>query len=405
MKRVLTALAAGTALVLSGCVAGNTSTPAEQGEPIVIGASIPLTGPFSGFGPLIQSGYEDAVAEVNDAGGIEIDGVLHPVTLVIQDNKSDSATAAEITRSLIVDEGAVALLGSVAPPLNVPASNIAEVEQIPLVTGLTPVRAWLGANDAGWNYAWNIFFIEDQMTQSQFITSDLTETNRKVALFTDQGEDGKIMGAMWEANAPEFGYEIVSHAEFPIGTTEFSSFINEAKAADAEIVITQMSPPDSFALWKQMKALGFVPKLAYCEKCGATSAFQKALGPVAEATLTTNYWNAGSHDDNEDAQRLLEAFGDTVGQNGDMSALVIAQSAASVLLDAIAAAGSTDPDAINAAIAATDAEYAIGPVKFTEDQYSLIESFHGQWRGDKMVPVDPKWPGAGDLVVPVTGLQ
>lgn len=407
MKRSAIAIVAASALLLAGCASpsADPSGSPEQGDPIVIGASIPLSGPLAGFGPLIQDGYEDAVKQVNDAGGILIDGTLRPVTLVVQDGKSDSTTSGDNARSLILDEGAIALLGSVSPPNTVPVSNVADVEGIPMITGLTPVRAWLAGNTDGWKYAWDVFFTEDQMTQTQFTTSDLTETNKKVALFTDNSQDGIVMGELWEANAPDLGYEIVSHADFPVGTTEFTSFINEAKAAGAEIVITQMSPPDAFALWKQMKALEFVPKLAFCEKCGATSAWQKALGPVAEGTLSTNYWDAAEHADNEDAQRLIEEFGDTVGENGDMSALVAAQSVAKVLLDAIAAAGSTDPDAINEAIGKTDADYAWGHIKFNDQHYSTIEAFHGQWQGDTMVPVDPKFEDHGELEVPVTGLQ
>lgn len=401
-KSTALAVAVIATLAIAGC--GAQTPEAGEGEPIVIGAAVPLTGPFAGFGPLIQNGYEDAVEQVNADGGIEIDGVMHPVELIIQDSESDPTTNAEIARSLILDEGAVALLGSVSPPNTVPVSNVAELERIPMITGLTPVRAWLAQNEDGWNYAWDVFFIEDQMTTTQFTTSDLVDTNKKVALFTDNGEDGVVMGALWEKNAPEYGYEIVSHAEFPIGTTDFAAFINEARDADAEIVVTQMSPPDAFALWKQMKALGFTPELAYCEKCGATSAFQKALGEVAEGTLSTNYWNPAEHADNEAAQRLIEKFAD-VGDNGDMSALVIAQSVAAVLLDAIAAAGSTDPDAINAAIGEISGEYAIGHIDFNDDNYSLIESFHGQWQGDAMVPVDPKFSNAGTFEAPVTGLQ
>lgn len=408
MKRSAIAIVAASALLLAGCSATPSADPsasAKQGDPIVIGASIPLSGPLAGFGPLIQDGYEDAVKQVNDAGGILIDGELHQVNLVVQDGKSDSTQSGDNARSLILDEGAIALLGSVSPPNTVPVSNVADVEGIPMITGLTPVRAWLAGNPDGWKYAWDVFFTEDQMTQTQFTTSDLTKTNKKVALFTDSGQDGIVMGKLWEANAPKLGYQVVSHAEFPVGTTEFTSFINDAKAAGAEIVITQMNPPDAFALWKQMKALQFVPKLAYCEKCGATSAFQKALGPVAEGTLSTNYWDASEHADNKDAQRLIKEFGAKIGENGDMSALVAAQSVAKVLLDAIAAAASTDPDAINEAIGKTDAEYAWGHIKFNDQHFSTIESFHGQWQGDKLVPVDPKFKDAGKLEVPVKGLQ
>lgn len=410
MKRTtalsMTAIAALT-LGLAGCNAGGDSGGSTGeggggggGDAIVIGTSLPLTGPLAGFGALIQTGYEDAVDQVNGDGGIEIDGQARMVELVIQDNASDATTAGDQARSLILENGAVALLGSVSPPLNIPMSNVAEVEQVPFVTSLTPTRAWRGANADGWNYAWDLFFDEFVMTDLQFQASDLVETNKKVALFTDNEEDGLTMGVLWEEKAPEFGYEIVSHAEFPVGTSDFTSFINEAKAAGAEVVIAQMLPPDAFALWKQMKALQFVPQVAFCEKCATTGAFQKELGPLAEGTMSADYYPLEA---NDEATRLTEAYGEELGQNVDLSSVIVAQTAASVLLAAIAEADSTDAAAINDAIGATDADFAAGPISFNDENVADITPISAQWQGSTMVQIYPETDAA--LQVPVTGLQ
>ncbi|QJU55638.1 ABC transporter substrate-binding protein [Herbiconiux sp. KACC 21604] len=405
MKRTMSAVSAVSvlALLLAGCSgAGGDGGGSGDGDTITIGASIPLTGSLAGFGPLIQDGYQDAVDQVNAAGGIEIDGTAHQVELVVQDNKSDSTTAGDQARSLILENGAVALLGSVSPPLNIPMSNVAEVEQVPFVTSLTPTRAWRAGNESGWTYAWDMFFDEETMTDLQFTTSDLVATNKKVALFTDNEEDGITMGALWEAKAPTFGYEIVSHSEFPVGTSDFSSFINDAKAAGAEVVIAQMTPPDAFALWKQMKALQFDPQVAFCEKCAATAAFQKELGETAEGTTSTNFYETSEH---PDAVRLTEKFGAQLGQNVDLSTLIISQSAAQVLLDAIAAAGSTDGSAINEAIGATDKEYAVGDISFSDENVADITPVSSQWQGDQMVQVNPQGANSGTLEAPVAGLK
>lgn len=65
--------AAGLALAtaLSACGSGGGSATASSG-PIVIGASIPLTGPLAGFGYFEKWGYQHAVNQVNAAGGIKV---------------------------------------------------------------------------------------------------------------------------------------------------------------------------------------------------------------------------------------------------------------------------------------------------------------------------------------------
>ena len=81
-------------------------------------------------------------------------------------------------------------------------------------------------------------------------------TNKRVVLFTDTDPDGITMGKLWAPNAPKYGYKVVAHESFPEGTTDFSSYIQAAQSAHAEVLIAQMIPPDAAALWKQMKASG-----------------------------------------------------------------------------------------------------------------------------------------------------
>ena len=303
----------------------------------------------------------------------------------------------------MLNEGVVGPLASVSPPLTIPASNVAERERVPLVATLTPLEAWKAANPAGWTYAWDLFFDEDVMTDLQFAGADLVDTNRRVALFTDNQEDGITMGDLWTSKAPEFGYDIAYHAEFPVGTTDYSSFIEAAKSADAEIVIAQMIPPDAFALWKQMKALNYSPQLAFCEKCGAQGAFQKELGALAEGTATTDFW---TRTDNAQAAALVDQFGATYGENLDLSSIIIAYTAAQVLLDAIDRAASTDPEAINDAIAETSGQYAIGEeIAFDSENSFAVNPTSVQWRGNATVQVYSAADGElGEWVVPVAGL-
>ena len=393
------AAVAGLALALSGCSAAGGS---GGSGPIKIGASLPITGSLAAFGPLIKEAYQEDVARVNAAGGIAIGGTKRKVQLIVEDGKSDPNTVAQQSRDMVLKDGVVALLGSVSPPLAVPAGNVAERQKVPFVSTLTPIEAWKGANPAGWKYSWDFFFDENQMTDNQFKTSDQTTTNKKIALFTDNEQDGITMGKIWEGKASAMGYSIAYHAQFPVGTTDYSSFIAKAKSAGAEVMIAQMIPPDAFALWKQMKSLQYSPKLAFCEKCGAPGAFAGALGPLAEGTLTTQFVQASS---NPIAASLTAKYAPKLGMNDDLSTVLAEYSAAQVLTDAIARAGSTDGDKINAALAKTNALYPIGQtIRFGADRTVATLASEGQWRGHSLVTVQPKNASA-TLQVPTAGLK
>jgi len=404
VKRKLIAVSAAAttvALLLAGCSSGGNSSSASS-TPIVIGASLPLTGSLSGFGPVLKAGYQAAVDEVNKAGGITVDGTKRKVKLIILDSTSDPNTVTDQSKALVLQDNAVGFLGSISPALTIPASNVAEIEKVPIVSTLTPVESWKAGNKAGWHYAWDMFFDEKVQTNNPFKTADLTTTNKKVALFTDNEEDGIAMGALWEKNAPGQGFQIVSHAKFPVGTTDFSQFINAAKAADAQVVITQMIPPDAFALWKQMKALQFVPKVAFCEKCSSQASFQKALGPLAEGTSSDL---VGSNPASPETAILTAEFQPTFGKTIDLDSVMAAYSAAKVLLDAITKAGNTNGAKVNAAIGKTSGEYPIGDVKFDSANAYAPTPVSFQWQGTSQLQVYPKSAATVPLKAPVTGLQ
>jgi branched-chain amino acid transport system substrate-binding protein len=407
-KSARVALAAGAAAILalsacgSGGSAGGGGAGGSSADPIVLGTTLPLTGPLGIFGPPIQAGYEQAVADINAAGGVDVGGTKRPLKLVVKDNKSDPTVVTSTAKSLINDDKAVALLGSVTPPLTIPFSVVADSEQIPGLSGITPTLAWKGANAGGWKYAYDIFIDEAEQTQVNFKASDLVANNKKVALFTDTEEDGKAMGGLWEKQAPSLGYTVVYHAEFPVGTTDFSQFIAKAKASEADVMIAQVIPPDAAALWKQMKALKYAPKTAWPEK-GGTVGFNAAIGPIAEGASVFGWWSPNNG--NVGGQKVYDANKAKYGDGLGSQAVVAAYGVAQVMADAIGRAGSTDPDKINKSLGETkDLSTAWAKITMQPDHRALVPLTAVQWQGASQVTVWPKEQATGNFLSPVPGL-
>ncbi len=400
---IAAAMVATGALALTGCTATGGDT--SGGDPIVIGASLPLTGPLQAFGTSLQTGYEAAVDEVNAAGGLDVGGTAHEVQLVVQDNASDGDKAGEQARSLVLDSGAIALLGPATPPLTIPVSAVAEQLKVPLISTITPIKGWLSGTDAGYAYSWDVFFDEVQMTQTQYQAADLVDTNKKVVIFTDTEEDGPIQGQLWTDNAAEYGYEVAAHIEFPVGNTNFSSQVAEAKASGADIILAQIIPPDGIALLKEMKAQGFDPKLVFMEKAGNTGGFVDITEGLAEGVLAANWFAEGIGTDRE--AEFIEKFSETAGGiNSNLGTIVYGYSIAKVLLDAITAAGSTEADAVNTAIGATDADYPAGRIFFDGDHASALPVVQTQWVGaDQVMVLTTDGSAASPITAPVPGLQ
>jgi branched-chain amino acid transport system substrate-binding protein len=402
--RPVVGLAVAVAVVSAtvGVGTGGASTTRSSANEIVIGATIPLTGAFAAFGAQEKIADTMLVDEVNAKGGIAINGVKEKVKLVILDSKSDPNTTTTQARTLALQDHAIGFFGTIAPPLVIPLSSVSDQLKIPM-THHTPIQAWLGGRTSGWKYSWDVFFNEPQMTTTQFKAANLVKTNKKVVLFTDTDPDGVVMGKLWQSNAPKYGYTIVAHETFPEGTTDFSSYIRDAQSKKAQVLIAQMIPPDAIALWKQMKAAGYQTQVAVCEKCSYNSDWGKALGKVANGTLVADVWSPVFKYPHW--QQLLATKSKLGGKmSPGVSGVAISYTVGKVLLDAIAKAGSTDPDKINAAIAATNAVYPTGRVKFTAKHYSAIPALQTQWQNGGTVVVWPKTEGGGTLQAPTPGL-
>src|SRR5471030_912459 len=124
---------AGVALAIAASAALGLGV--AKADEIVIGASLPLSGPLAGFGSFQQWGYKRAVDEVNKAGGISIGGKKLMVKLITRDDKTDPNATASNTETLISRDHVVAMLGSCTPALVNAGALVAERAKKRLVTG------------------------------------------------------------------------------------------------------------------------------------------------------------------------------------------------------------------------------------------------------------------------------
>jgi ABC-type branched-subunit amino acid transport system substrate-binding protein len=406
---VIVALLAGAALLVgaAGCGSSNSSdtgsssagatasTAAASGDAIKIGTSIPLSGAI----PLQSEldGYKQAVKEANDAGGVEIDGTKHPIELVALDNRSDNTLQTQQIRTLALKDKVSTMLGACCQQV-ILAGPQADALKIPLVSCCLPVE--LGAPSKGYN------FIAFQKLADAAINfykvADTATTNKKVVMVTNNDAPGKGTADLFTAVGKQSGYDVVASGSVPAGTTDFSDVINKAKSSDAQVLVAAMTPPDCFAMWKQMKALAYKPQVAVGLQCAQTPGWAK-LGDLGNGTLVVLSWikTAGL----PGTDNLLATLGKKWPNPTDLQGAVSGYEAAQIAIDAIKRAKSDDPEAIKTALEQTDGSFALGPVKFDAKGQSVTPTFIGQWNDGDIDQVYPTGKGSTDLVAPTSGLQ
>ncbi|HDR9481980.1 TPA: amino acid ABC transporter substrate-binding protein [Burkholderia aenigmatica] len=368
-------------------------------DEIVIGASLPLSGPLAGFGAYQKWGYETAVNDVNKNGGLDVGGTRHKIKLVIRDDKTDPNSTASNTETLISRDGAVAMLGSCTPALVNAGALVAERRKVPIVSGCDPLSAFKSVRQ--WKYAWDIFFDEGDLGTAPFrmLADYRLETNKKIAIFSDNGPDGKVVGGViWPNAARQGGFTVEQQNAFPVDAQQFTSMISQAKADDVHIALVDAIPPQAIAMRKQMVSANFQPKILVMEKGAEPEQFARALGRLSDGILVGGYWDPcfpypGAAD-------LGKRFESEMKQTQSQH-IADSYTAAQVLLDAIAQAGSVDREKINDAIGKTNKTYVVGPVAFDAAHTSKIPIALMQWQGGKALTVWPKDRANGKLVFPL----
>jgi branched-chain amino acid transport system substrate-binding protein len=395
--------AAGLALAaaLSACGSGGGSATASSSGPIVIGASIPLTGPLAGFGYFEKWGYQHAVNVANAAGGIKIDGVKRKVKLIILDDQTDPNTTVNNVQQLITKDHVDALLGSCTDSLVEPGALIANRMGIPMVTPCAATNTF--AATAKWTWAWDLFFNSEDLTQTPFNTADQlglkAKTNSKVAIIHSNGKNENVIGTQeWPAWAKKHGWKVVYNTAVPPTQTQFTSSLQAAKAAGADMLLVVISPPGAIALRKQMVSVGYAPKILVEEEGGEPLQFAQALGKLANGVMVGGYWDPSFPFPG--AKQLEQEFEAQTHQTGSQH-IADTDTAATVLLQAIARAGTLDKTAINNQIAKTNGMFVAGHIKFNADHTSTLPMVEEQWQNGKNVIIAPLNRATAKIVFPL----
>ena len=386
------------ALPLLGCQPKTESAGATASNEIIIGASIPLSGPLASFGTFQKWGYEHAVAEVNAAGGILVDGSRRQVKLLLRDDKTDPNVVASNIDTLIAADKATALLGSCTPPLVIAGALAAERNSTPMVTGCAPLVSFTSARQ--WTWAWDLFFNDPDLAAAPFqaLQELAIATNHKIAILHDNSADGSVVGGkLWPELAAKYGYQVVTNVEFPTDTTDFSASVQQARTSGADIVLVDTVTPQAVSIRKQMAAAGFAPRVLVMEKGAEPTQFAAAVGALADGVLVGGYWDASFP--YPGAAELKAAF---VAETKGSASQHIADcyTAARVLLDAIAAAGTTDRQKINDAIGRTDKVYPVGLIKFGNNHTAPLGIVEMQWQGGTQQVVWPRTRATAPLLAP-----
>ena len=364
------------------------AAPASAGNTVKIGAVVPVTGRYAALGEQVKNGYELAFEDLNKTSKIQLE-------MKLLDDESDPTKTVQRLESLTSSDQVLAYLGGAGSDLHAAAAAIGDKNRTPyLGIGF----ALYQVHQRGLKYLFSPFPKSPQLSKAIFdLLETLSPKPTKVAIFAEKTDWGAELGSIWKQDAGSRGYEVVSSDEYSPGAKDFSSMLQKAKGANAEVALALPSPPDGLAIAKQMKELDFAPNVAEFIRASDGLSWAQNLGKDGDFFMNAPGWSPQLK--YPGVAELRDRHQATY--NKPAEALVgAAYAAVQVLFDAVNRVGKPDRDALRDALAATDLQTVAGPVKFNSDGTGQVVTVMNQWVDSKQVLVWPKDQAAAPLAYP-----
>ncbi len=322
---------------LAACAGGDQSA-----DEILIGEYGSLTGTTATFGISTKNGIEMATEAINAAGGL----LGKQVRIIVEDDQGRPEEAQTVVSKLINSDRVVALLGEVASSNSLAAAPVAQQNRIPMISPSSTNPAVTEVGD----FIFRVCFIDpfQGFVMAKFAANTLQFTN--VAILRDIKSDYSVgLADVFIQNFTTLGGTIASDESYSGGDTDFSAQLTALKATNPQAIFVPGYYTEVGLIARQAKALGIQAPLLGGDGWDSPDLIEIG-GEALEGSYFSNHYSVD--DPSPAIQKFVTDYRAKYGETPDALA-GLGYDAAMVLFDAIKRAGTTEPQALRDAIAAT----------------------------------------------------
>ena len=357
----------------STALAAATTTPLlRAADTLKIGFVSPQTGPLAPFGEADKWTIDQMKTAFKD--GITVGGTRYAVEIVLKDSQSSPNRAGEVANDLILKDKVHLMVVSSTPETTNPVCDACELNEVPCISTMCPWQPWFfgrkGDPAKGFTWTYHFFWGLEDVIANFTNGWNSVSTNKKVGgLFPNDG-DGNAWGDK-ELGFPKplaaQSYALTDPGRYQNGTQDFSAQIAAFKKDGVEVVTGVVIPPDAKTFLTQAKQQGFKPKVITLGKALLFPGAIEALGDLGYG-LTSEVWWSPSHPfssslTKQSAKALADAY-EAGAKKQWTQPIGFAHALFEVAADTLKRSKSLKPADVRDAIAATNLNTVVGPVKW-----------------------------------------
>jgi urea transport system substrate-binding protein len=367
-RTILKAIGASTAVATGTLAAPAIVRRASAQDPIRVGVISPLTGAWTVYGKAHSAGFQMAVDEINQKGGV----LGRPLEIVLGDSKTEPRIVVEQANRLIRQERVDFLAGTFSSAERNAAG--------PVVTSANKILLYPTFYEGQEKEYYpgvcnkNIFMFGPEPTQQVWPHMEYMMNNfgKKFFMIGSDYAWPRVTNLVTKRKLEELGGEVVAEVYIPFNTPQYESVLREIRDSGADIIFHSLTGSDTVNFRRQYAAAGMKDDFTFWT-VDDEEVVTSGLGPeVSQGDYVSfDYFMTIEHPNNK---AFLDRFKTKFGQDALMNTVGVAMyNAAYVAAAAIEKTGEVSTDALREALRGITFDGAPqGPVRMREIDHQMV---------------------------------
>lgn len=317
---------------------------------VVVAVAAPITGSYAAFGEQMKKGLEQAVADINAAGGL----LGQKVRMEVGDDACDPRSAVSAANDL-AKKGVKFVAGHYCSGSSIPASQVYNEESI---LQISPASTNPKLTEQGFKNVYRVCGRDDQqgLVAGQYLAKAYKGKN--VAILNDKSSYGKGLADETQKALNAAGIKEVINEAYTAGEKDYSALVSKLKQVNVDVVYVGGYHTEAGLIARQMKDQGLNAPIVSGDAL-VTNEYWAITGAAGEGTMMTFGPDAREL---PEAKPVVEKFRKAGYEPEGYTLYTYA--AMQIYADAVTKAGSTDLPKVTAELAKGKYSTVIGPVAF-----------------------------------------
>jgi urea transport system substrate-binding protein len=393
-RAALKTLGVSTALAATSVAGPAIVRRARAADPIRVGVISPLTGAWTVYGRAHSAGFQMAVDEINEKGGV----LGRPLEVVLADSKTEPRIVVEQANRLIRQEQVDFLAGTFSSAERNAAG--------PVVTAGNKVLLYPTFYEGQEKEYYpgvcnqNIFMFGPEPTQQVWPHMDymMSEFGKKFFMIGSDYAWPRVTNLVTKRKLDELGGEVVGEIYIPFNTPQYESALRDIRQSGANIIFHTLTGSDTVNFRRQYAAAGMKDDFIFWT-VDDEEVVTSGLGPEvsAGAYVSFDYFMTIAHPNNK---AFLERFRAKFGKDALMNTVGVAMyNAAHMAAKAIEQAGEASTEALREGLRGLTFDNAPqGPVRMREIDHQMVLPSY-------LMRVRDSWTSVSDMFEEVRSLE